>query len=538
MKKKKWLLMPSMQQSTRMLALLLAAVMATGLVGCGAKQKAEQPAAQTVQTQQPEPTEVKASEPKILKLAMNFAYPSLDAHKEYYGWYTSNYGITETLFRMGDDSAIVPLLAKSAEPSDDGLTWTVTLKDGVRFSNGAALTADMVIRNLQRVAEVNSRFAYLADFAMQAVDEKTLTITTADVYPTMLNDLASAELAILDLDGTKDFDNAPIATGPFVIKTFEPEGTVEVARNEAYWNGEVKLDGAIFYYMQEDEPKLMAMQNGEIDGYTSVTAAAKEIYRLDPDSYKLTEIPATRLQFYILNEERLDDAVRAAVNLTVDCDKIAEYLGGTVSPAIGPFGPSTAYGKVTKPAPDTAKAKSLLEDDGYTLNADGIYEKNGKKLSLNVCYYAARSLDSIALLMQEQLKAVGIEVTLTCEEDPDATYIATHDFDIALYCMIADKNGDPYYFINSTLRSGAYFDVGGFENDACEEMIQLLQYETDNAARAELANRIVQIAIDDNAFGYVGLFNKTTVSKPGVSNISENCPFDFYMIGADTDITD
>ena len=139
--------------------------------------------------------------------------------------------------------------------------------------------------------------------------------------------------------------------------------------------------------------------------------------------------------------------------------------------------------------------------------------------------------------MQEQLKAIGITVTFNCQEDPDATYIANRDFDIALYCMIADKNGDPYYFIDSTLRKGGYFDVGGFDSAECQQLIQQLRYEADEDQRAALANRIVQLAIDDNAFGYVGLFNKTTVMRKGVSNISENCPFDFYYINAATDIT-
>lgn len=67
---------------------------------------------------------------------------------------------------------------------------------------------------------------------MTAVDEKTLTITTPEVYPTLLNDLASPELAILDLDASADLDTAPVATGPFVIKSFQPEGTVEVSRNQ------------------------------------------------------------------------------------------------------------------------------------------------------------------------------------------------------------------------------------------------------------------------------------------------------------------
>ena len=339
---------------------------------------------------------------------------------------------------------------------------------------------------------------------------------------------------MIDLDATTDFDKDPVCTGPFVITEFNPEGDVTVARNENYWDGDVKLDGAVFYYMQGDEPKLLAMQSGEIDCYNSVSSAALEIYQMDPDKYVVASVPGTRLQFYILNENRLDSSVREAINLTVDKDAIAAFLQGTVSPAHSPFSDSAAYGKVSIPSVDTDKAKQLLEEDGYTLGSDGIYEKDGEKLSINIAYYAARSLDTLAVLIQEQLKAVGIDSTLTCEEDPDATYIATADFDLALYCMISDKCGDPQYFIDSTIAEGSYYNVAGFESEECEALISQLHSETDTDKRAELACQILQIAIDDNAFGYVGLFNHTTVLKPGVSGFAEDMPFDFYGIDAET----
>ena len=262
----------------------------------------------------------------------------------------------------------------------------------------------------------------------------------------------------------------------------------------------------------------------------------REIYKAEPDRYNVVSIPGARLQFYILNENRLDDAVREAINLTVNKDAIAEYLSGTVSPAVGPFSTETAYGQVTVPAVDTKKAEQLLLDDGYKAGSDGILEKDGKKLKITIAYYAARSLDTLALLIQEQLREIGIDSELVVEEDPDSTYIATGDFDLGLYCMIADKSGDPLYFIESTLADGSYYNVGGFEDAHCEELIGELKYEADTAKRAELANEIVQIAIDDNAFGYVGLFNNTTVLRPGVSGFAEYVPFDFYGIDADTDI--
>ena len=533
----------------KLLAICLAAAMSAGLMGCGSsagnagsgkaengQNVSESTTGQTASADAGTADSAKDSTEgkKILRTAASFAYPSLDVHKEYYGWYTSIYGISEALFRLDETSSAVPCLAEDAVLQD--MTWTITLKEGVAFSNGTPLTAAMVIRNLQRTAEVNERFAYMGEYRMEVLDDRTFTITTDKVYPTMKNDLASPEFGMVDLDATEDFDNAPVCTGPFVIDKFNPEGDVTVKKNESYWGGDVKLDGAVFYYMQEDDPKLLAMQGGQIDCYNSVSSAALEIYKAEPDRYNVVSIPGARLQFYILNENRLDDAVREAINLTVNKDAIAEYLSGTVSPAVGPFSTETAYGQVTVPAVDTKKAEQLLLDDGYKAGSDGILEKDGKKLKITIAYYAARSLDTLALLIQEQLREIGIDSELVVEEDPDSTYIATGDFDLGLYCMIADKSGDPLYFIESTLADGSYYNVGGFEDAHCEELIGELKYEADTAKRAELANEIVQIAIDDNAFGYVGLFNNTTVLRPGVSGFAEYVPFDFYGIDADTDI--
>lgn len=515
----------------RFLALFLSVLMIVSLVACGGS-NSTQPGESKADSGQSE----KPAGGKILRIAESFAYPSLDAHADYYGWYTSIYGVTETLYRIGDDSQAHPCLAESITPSADGKVWTIKLNAKAAFSNGQPLTADMAIRNIERLAEKNERFAYLKDFKLAKVDDKSFTITTEQVYPTMISDLASPEMAMMDLDNTKDFVNAPIGTGPFVVKSFEPEGKVEVSRNEKYWNGEVKLDGAIIYHMADDDSKLMAMQNGEIDAYGSVTAAAIEVFKADPKQYKLTVVPATRLQFYVLNENRLDANVRKAINLIVNPEAMAAFLKGTVSPAIGPFSPDAAYGKVSKPKPNPAEAKAILEKDGYKLNQKGIYEKDGKELNLNLCYYAARSLDTLAVLMEEEFKKAGVAVTLTLVEDPDATYMKTGDYDIALYCMIADKAGDPWSFIKSTLKEDSRYKIAGFHNEQMNILIDKLMYETDVQKRAELANNIIQIAIDDNAFGYVGLFNKTTVLRQNVSNLSEKCPFDFYRLTADSDI--
>ena len=531
----------------KILIMLLTVALLLGLTACGGSGSgssapaAEATAAPAAQAEAAAPAasaaEAAPSEPKILRMAVSFFYTSLDAHKDWNGWNSSIYGLSEALFKVGNDMGVVPLLADSAVAGEDGLTWTIKLNPNAAFSTGKALTADMVVRNLQRVAEVNERFADVKDYVITAVDDKTLTITTPEPYPTLITDkLANSAFGIIDLDDSADLDNAPICTGPFKVKSFKTAGTVELEKNENYWNGPVKLDGVVFYFMNDDETKLMAMQSGEIDGYTSVTAAAKQIYAADPDHYVLTVIPATRLQFYVLNQNRLSPNVRKAIDLTVDSAAIAEYLGGTVSPAVGPFSASAPYGQVTKPAVDLEAAKAAIEADGYTMNADGYYEKDGKVLTVNVSYYFARSLDTIALLLDGQFKQVGIKIDPVGVEDADATYRVTADYDMALYCMVADSAGDPYYCINALFRQSSDWAKGGFKNDECEALINELQAESDTAKRAELANRIVQMVIDDDAFGFIGLFNKTTVAAPGVVNIGEYSPLDCYAVSAESDM--
>ena len=86
------------------------------------------------------------------------------------------------------------------------------------------------------------------------------------------------------------------------------------------------------------------------------------------------------------------------------------------------------------------------------------------------------------------------------------------------------------------LRPGTKWASAGFESDEVSSLISALQVEPDTDKRAELANKIVQLAIDDNAIGCVGLFNKITVTSKNVSGVYENCPFDLYRIDANTDM--
>ena len=521
----------------KLLAVLLAASMTAALAACGGGSESTGSGSSS-QGNNAGGSAAEAGTPvhdgsKIFKSVETFPYSSLDVHKEYYSWHTQFYGISETLFRIADDMSIEPWLAESIETEDN--VATITLKDGVCFSNGSALTADMVKRNLERIAEVNTRFAFVNDWQIEAKDDKTIIITTTNIYPTLANDLATAEFGMIDLDATEDFDNDPICTGPFVVDSFVPDGDISVKYNENYWGGDVQLDGATFYYMADEESKLLAMQNGEIDGYVDISAASREIYEASPEEYTVTTIPTQRRAYAMLNANQLPDSVREAIILAVDTNTLCAYMNGLLAPTEGFFSPGTYYGGVQAPKADTEKAKKVLEADGYKLNASGIYEKDGKPLTVVLSCYARRSIDTMAILMQEQLKAAGIDAQIGLEEDPDGTYMSTKNFQVGFYVSITDKAGEPFTFLNM-IEKGKYLDVCGFGNDETDALIEQLRFETDEAKKKEIADKIMTNFYASNDYFAVGQYNKSTVLRAGASGLGETNPQQFYGIDANTNI--
>ena len=145
-----------------------------------------------------------AAKPKVVRIGDLFAntYTSLDPHKSFFGWYTSTLGLSETLFRIDDSYAVVPWLAESA--SVNGTTWTIKLRDNVKFSDGSKLTADMAVRCIERACKVNERSRMLDGASFAVVDEKTFTISTPKLLPTVLNELCNVYMAMVNLDASKD----------------------------------------------------------------------------------------------------------------------------------------------------------------------------------------------------------------------------------------------------------------------------------------------------------------------------------------------
>lgn len=475
---------------------------------------------------------IEKEEKKVLTMGTSFIFP-LDAAESINGWYTSMYGITETLFVIADDYSVQPLLAEFYIV--EGNTWTIKLKENVTFSNGNPVTADIVVRNLQRAGELNERAITLAEAEYEVIDERTFTMTTEEYNPILINELTDPYASIMDIDHIEDFDKGIIGTGPFKLRSYQEDIKVVVERNEAYWDGEVQLDGVEIYYISDEATMMMCLQNGEIDMYVGPDSDALKTFSKD-SNYEVVSVAQSRIYMYYLNLERLEEPVRGAINMAIDKANITMLLEGIAIPTEGAFGTDTAYGQVQGASHNIKKAQELLESAGYRKNATGYYEKEGKPLTIEIGYYTARSIDKIVVLMQDQLAQIGIHVKLRNEEDPDATYMTNGDCDLAMYSIIANSSADPYVYLAKTIGTDGSMNVFGYSNETVDRLLGEMYKETDTAKRAEYANQIQQIVLDDNAYSYLAILNKITVLKAGVTNVSEYSPVGYYCVNAKSDM--
>lgn len=476
-----------------------------------------------------------ADSKKIVRVGGTVAVTSsMDPAKEWLGWYTVRYGVGETLFRLDDSMKPQPWLAEKAE-NVEPTVWRITLKDNVTFSNGEKMTAEKVIDSLKRTAETNDRAAWLKD-ADYTAEGNVLTIRTKELYATLVNDLCDPYAVIVDVAGTKDFENAPICTGPFVMSSFEADKHAVMMKNAKYWGGAVKVDEVEYTKIADFNTLAMALQGDELDVALDLSPETAETIAAN-DKFTVVKTPQTRTYQLYMNLDKLTDpAVRQAIMYGVDKKTIGEqYLKGAMTASNSAFLASTPYGDPALKARsyDPEKAKQVLAAAGYTdTNGDGIVEKNGQPLTVEMGVYKRLFNENITTEMQAQLKKIGINVNIVSHEK--ANYYKAGEYEIGLYSVITMPTGDPYAFLRDVLSAKGVANFGHYNNPVVEQLLSDLPNTFDPTKRIALVNHIQQQVIDDAAMDFIGFNNmQVGISKKVTGFLST--PSDYYHVTKDLD---
>lgn len=332
--------------------------------------------------------------------------------------------IQSTLTVTNADLTIDYDLATDYSVSEDGLLWTVHIRDDVKFTDGEPLTARDVAFTYNTVKESSS----VNDFTMldhaEALDDTTVVFHMTRPFSIWPYTMAVVGIVPEHAYDSASYGSNPIGSGRYILKQWDKGQQVILDANPDYYGEQPNMQRVTIVFMEEDAA-FLAAQAGEVDlAYTSATYSDQTVegYSLaayesvDNRGFNLPAVPeqTTESGETIGNDFTADVQVRRAINIGVDRQEMIDHvLNGYGSPAYSVCDQMPWYNSASEVTYDPEKAKLLLDEAGWKTGEDGIREKDGVKAELNLLYATGDSVrQALAADFAEQLKELGISCTL------------------------------------------------------------------------------------------------------------------------------
>jgi peptide/nickel transport system substrate-binding protein len=302
-------------------------------------------------------TKASDTDGKTFVYARPASVTSFDLHKEI----TSNNAfaidkIFESLVSFTPEGKIVDWLAASHRVSDDGLTYTFILRDGLKFSNGAEVTAEDAVFSIQRHLDLGGPLEIAAQVAsLAASDKKTFVITLKEPYTPFISELSNFANGIIpkNFGGLSEeaFFKNPIGTGPFVVDIWNTSGDLTFRKNSYYWQtGKPYIDKLVYKFIADDGQAVNQLKVGEVDAVENVALANAQELAGRNDTRVLTNGSwvIEQLFFNTLDEHFSDVHVRRALALAIDRRGLTNAVTfGYAQPANALLPPAIPYGNDT-----------------------------------------------------------------------------------------------------------------------------------------------------------------------------------------------
>jgi len=406
--------------------------------------------------------------------------------------------VYDGLVKEDDQLVPQPALAESWEISEDGLTYTFKLREGVTFHNGRTLTSADVQYSFARIADPETASPSAANVAgisnIETPDDLTVVMTLAERDASFIANLCRPYLAVVPQEAVEengDLQQTMVGTGPFVFREYIPNTEISFDRNPSYWDtGKPYVDELILQIVPDDTARTAALVSGAVDLIEAVPQKDIQLLEQD-DSITLAGDRTTNLRWIVFNLRRAPFSTpefRQAVAKAVDRQPIIDAaVFGYGEPLAGLFPQSfwAAYqGEI--PAVDVEGAKALL--------AALTFEEGFRPKLLT--WQAYDFLQSTAVVLQEQLRQIGIESDIDPQEN--AVYLQNYisgNFDIAV--MGASGYIDPNDWILGSFKTGGSTNAAGYSSPDMDQLIEESLATEDQEERAAIYQDIQQLIIDD-----------------------------------------
>ncbi len=437
---------------------------------------------------------------------------SLDPHKATAaGTKEILFNIFEGLVKPDENGNLIGAVASDYTISEDGLIYTFTLRENVKFHNGNAVTAEDVKYSLERVSGLLDGTPLISTLstiqAVDIVDEKTVQVTVGSANTELIYSFVAA---IIPAGSGETTEATPVGTGPFSFVSYKPLEGIVLAKFADYWQeGLPYVEEVNFKIVNSADTALMELQGGTIDLYAYLTDSQAQALK---DSHQVIASPSNVVQALFLNNAvaPLDDVrVRQAILYALDKEEINDFVGGgsgtLISSAMLPTlkdyyaDLNDTYG--TKANVD--KAKELLADAGYS---------NGFDLEIAIPSNYEFHMQTGEVVV-EQLKAVGINATIKAVEWGtwlDEVYNG-RQYAATISGITCDMT--PGYLLNR-FQTTSKKNFINFANEEYDELYVKAQETLNLTEKAEYYKQLQKILCDEAGSAFLQVpANMTAINK-------------------------
>lgn len=557
----------------KVIALVLAAAMVAGVTACGSSASTDT-TEQTTESGESTDTEAEATDSaastgeKILSVQIGpdpeTIDPALNSAVDGGNMLLHTF---ECLLTMDQDGQLAPGQAETWETSEDGLTWTFHLRDGLKWSDGSDLTANDFVYSWQRVCDPMVAAPYaetvlgmvegydeaiagnLEALAVEAPDDSTLVVTLSNPCPyfgslAAFATLSPVQQATIDANGDAWAVSADtyICNGPFYISEWVPGSYILCAKNPNYWNADaIKLDGIKFNLIEDSNASYSAYQTGDVQFIKDVPT--EEIPSLTGNSEFHVD-PIIGTYYVSLNIEREpfnNPDVRKALSLAIDREYVAGTLmQGTYTAAGNLIGPGwvdtdgSAFidnANGGKPYIDTTTYEANLEEAKQLL-ADAGYPDGAGFPTISYSTNDAGYHKVVAEYLQQAWAQLGIDLQVDIVEWASFTPMRRNgEFDAARNGWVGDYS-DPSNMLELFCTTNGNND-GKFSNADFDAAIELSRNTLDTAERSEALHTAEDILMDEAGCIPIAYYNDFWLQSEKITGIWHSAYGYWYFMYAD-----
>lgn len=429
----------------------------------------------------------------------------------------------DALLKVDTAGQLQPGLAESWETSQDGLSITFHLRQGVSFSNGNPCDAAAVVASFDRLkADESPRAADYASFTVSAADESTVLVEMPELNVAALSSFAYPWAAIVDVSAGDALRNQPVGTGAFTLGEWVPQQSITLQANPSYWGGVAKVGTVELRILPDATSQITSLRAGELD-VTQISG--DQVVAFEGDAgFSLVQQPQNAVQIMAMNlsnEALADVRVRQAINHAVDKQLLIDTVWWGYGERIGSHYPTVLpeYVDTNDRYPyDPDAARQLLSEAGYA---------EGLTLEMKLPESYPDYVDA-GQVIADSLSQVGITCNIEIVEWASWLSDVYNGRQYDLTVVGHTGRLDPYVLLARYASDSAenYFN---YANPEVDDLLASYLTETDADKRTQMVQDLQNILADDVPAYYIQDPVTTYVTAAGVSGL-ELYPIDILEL--------